>query len=61
MKSAGFNEMDPPLCGLAFMLPQVEILMLTKKPRSEELTWEQQRSNQVLNQRQLRSSTCTAV
>jgi hypothetical protein len=43
------------------MLPQVEILMLTKKPRSEELTWEQQRSNQVLNQRQLRSSTCTAV
>ncbi len=39
---------------LAFTLPQVEILMLTKKPRGEELTREQQRTNQALNQRRLR-------
>src|SRR5215510_11695507 len=39
---------------LAFTLPQVEILMPTKKPRGEELTWEQQLANQVLNQRRLR-------
>jgi len=32
----------------------VEILMPTKKPRGEELTPEQQRANQALNQRQLR-------
>ena len=35
---------------LAFTLPQVEILMLTKKPRGEELTREQQRANQALTQ-----------
>jgi len=39
---------------LAFTLPQVEILMPTKKPRGQELTWEQQRANQALNQRRLR-------
>jgi DDE superfamily endonuclease len=39
---------------LAFTLPQVEILMPTKKPRGEELTPEQQRANQALNQRRLR-------
>jgi hypothetical protein len=39
---------------LAFTLPQVEILMPTKKPRGEELTRAQQRANQVLNQRRLR-------
>jgi hypothetical protein len=39
---------------LAFTLPQVEILMPTKKPRGEELTREQQRANQALNQRRLR-------
>jgi hypothetical protein len=39
---------------LAFTLPQVKILMPTKKPRDKELTWEQQRANQVLNQRRLR-------
>jgi hypothetical protein len=33
---------------LAFTLPQVEILMPTKKPRGEELTREQQRTNQAL-------------
>jgi hypothetical protein len=39
---------------LAFTLPQVEILMPMKKPRSEELTLEQQRANQALHQRRLR-------
>ena len=39
---------------LAFTLPQVKILMPTKKPRSEEFTREQQRANQALNQRRLR-------
>jgi DDE superfamily endonuclease len=39
---------------LAFTLPQVEILMPTKKPRGAELTWEQQRTNQVLHHRRLR-------
>ena len=36
---------------LAFTLPQGEILMPTKKPRGAELTREQQRANQGLNQR----------
>jgi hypothetical protein len=39
---------------LAFTLPQVEILMPTKKPRGEELTREQQWANLALNQRRLR-------
>ena len=39
---------------LAFTLPQVEILMPTKQPRGEELTREQQRTNQVLHARRLR-------
>ena len=39
---------------LAFRLPEVEILMPTKKPRGQELTREQQRANQALNQRRLR-------
>ena len=39
---------------LSFTLPQVEILMPTKKPRGEELNLEQQRANQVLNHRRLR-------
>ena len=39
---------------LAFTLPNVEILMPTKKPRGEELTLEQQVANQALNQRRLR-------
>jgi hypothetical protein len=39
---------------LAFTLPQVAILMPTKKPRGQELTWEQQEANQALNQRRLR-------
>src|SRR5262249_10297174 len=38
---------------LAFMLPEVTILMPTKKPRGQELTREQQRANQALNQRRL--------
>ena len=39
---------------LSFTLPEVAILMPTKKPRGEELTREQQRANQALNQRRLR-------
>ena len=39
---------------LAFTLPEVEILMPTKKPRGQELTLEQQRANQALHQRRLR-------
>jgi hypothetical protein len=39
---------------LAFTLPQVAILMPTKKPCGEELTREQQRTNQALHQRRLR-------
>jgi hypothetical protein len=39
---------------LAFTLPEVAILMPTKKSRGQELTREQQGANQVLNQRRLR-------
>jgi hypothetical protein len=39
---------------LSFTLPEVEILMPTKKPRGGELTLEQQRANQALHQRRLR-------
>jgi DDE superfamily endonuclease len=39
---------------LAFTLPQVEILMPTKKPRGQELPWEQDVANQALRQRRLR-------
>ncbi len=39
---------------LAFTLPRVEILMPTKKPRGQELTVEQQRTNQALHHRRLR-------
>ena len=39
---------------LAFTLPQVEILMPTKKPRGQDLTWEQQAANQALTYRRLR-------
>jgi hypothetical protein len=39
---------------LAFTLPAVAILMPTKKPRGQELTGEQQRANQALQQRRLR-------
>jgi len=39
---------------LAFTLPEVTILMPTKKPRGQELTREQQWANQALNQRRLR-------
>ena len=39
---------------LAFTLPQVEIRMPTKTPRGQELTREQERANQALNQRRLR-------
>jgi hypothetical protein len=39
---------------LAFTLPQVEILMPTKKPCGEELTLAQQRANQALHHRRLR-------
>ena len=39
---------------LAFTLPQVDILMPTKKPRSKKLTGEQKLANQALHQRRLR-------
>src|SRR3989442_256764 len=39
---------------LAFTLPQVEILMPTKKPRGQELTREQHVANQALHCRRLR-------
>jgi DDE superfamily endonuclease len=39
---------------LSFTLPEVEILMPTKKPRGGELSLEQALANQVLNQRRLR-------
>ena len=39
---------------LAFTLPQVELLMPTKTPRGQELTLEQQRTNQALHYRRLR-------
>ena len=39
---------------LVFPLPQVAILMPTKKPRGQELSLEEHRANQVLNQRRLR-------
>src|SRR3989441_3717364 len=39
---------------LAFTLPQVEILMPTKKPRGEELTREQQIAQQALHHRRRR-------
>jgi DDE superfamily endonuclease len=39
---------------LAFTLPEVTILMPTKKPRGQELPREHQRANQALNQRRLR-------
>jgi hypothetical protein len=39
---------------LALTLPQVEILMPTKKPRGQERTLDQQRANQALHQRRLR-------
>ena len=39
---------------LAFTLPEVEILMPTKKPRGQERTREQQLAHQALNPRRLR-------
>ena len=39
---------------LAFTLPEVVILMPTKKPRGQELSLEEQCANQALNQRRLR-------
>ena len=39
---------------LALTLPQVEILMPTRKPRGQELTREQEWANQALHHRRLR-------
>src|SRR2546427_3993483 len=39
---------------LAFTLPQVEILMPTKKPRGRELTLEEKLANQALHHRRRR-------
>src|SRR5262249_6875137 len=38
---------------LSFTLPEVAVLMPTKKPRGGELSLEQERANQVLHQRPL--------
>jgi hypothetical protein len=46
---------------LSFTLPEVEILMPTKKPRGEELTLEQQRANQALTSGGCGSSMSTAA
>ncbi len=48
------NRLLQDLGFLAFTLPQVEILMPTKKPRGQELTREQQLANQALHCRRLR-------
>jgi len=48
------NALLQDLGFLAFTLPDVAILMPTKKPRGEELTREQHRANQVLHQRRRR-------
>jgi DDE superfamily endonuclease len=39
---------------LAFTLPQVEVLIPTRKPRGQELTLEQQLANEMLNHRRRR-------
>ena len=39
---------------LAFTLPEVEILMPTKKPRNQELSMEEMLANQALHYRRLR-------
>ena len=39
---------------LAFTLPEVVILMPTKKPRGQELPWEEKIANQALHYRRLR-------
>jgi DDE superfamily endonuclease len=45
LQDLGFN---------AFTLPEVEILMPTKKPRGQELSRQQQRANLALHHRRLR-------
>jgi hypothetical protein len=45
------SRLSQDLGFLAFTLPQVEILMPTKKSQGEELTREQQRTNQALHYR----------
>ena len=48
------SQLLQDLSFLAFTLPQVAILMPTKTPRGQELTREQQRTNQALDARRLR-------
>jgi hypothetical protein len=55
------SRLLPALGFLAFTLPDVEILMPTKKPRGQEWTWEQQRANQALHCRGSGSSMSTAA
>ena len=50
----------PDLGFLSFTLPQVAILMPTKKPRSGELTLEQDLATQALHQRRLRIEHVTS-
>jgi hypothetical protein len=51
LRGAGYDRI---WASWRFTLPQVEILMPTKKPRGQELTVEQQRANQALHHRRLR-------
>ena len=45
---------------LTCTLPEVAILMPTKRPRGQKLTREQERANQALNQRRLRIEHVTS-
>jgi len=45
---------DAVIEALALTLPEVAILMPTKKPRGQELTGDQQRTHQALHYRRLR-------
>jgi hypothetical protein len=48
------SQLLPDLGFLAFTLPEVEILMPTKKPRNQELSLEEKLANQTLHYRRLR-------
>jgi hypothetical protein len=50
----GGSQLLQDLGFLAFTLPDVEILMPTRKPRGKELSVEEQLANQALHQRRLR-------
>ena len=53
MHGAHARSWNPDLGFLAFTLPDVKILMPTKKPCGGELTLEEQHAHQALSQRRL--------